>query len=61
MKIYFKNFCGIRSALTKKNLQTKDWAPPNFVGRIRSNLNLEVILEVKKPPKKSQKNNNRFW
>ena len=26
----------------------KSWAPPNYVGRVRSNLNFEVILEVKR-------------
>ncbi len=38
-------FRGARSGLTKKNM--KDWASPNYVGRIRSSLDFEVILEVK--------------
>ncbi len=44
----------------KKN-HKKDWAPPNHVGRIRSNLKLEVILEVKKAQKqKIAKNRESF-
>ncbi len=31
----------------KKIWNQKDLAPPNYVGRIRSNLNFEVILKVK--------------
>ncbi len=41
----------------------KDRAPPNYVGRIRSNLNLEVILKVKKAKNVNlqKKSRNRFW
>ena len=43
--------------MTKKII--KDWAPQHYVGRIRSKMNLEVILEVKNV--KSKKNPINFW
>ncbi len=42
--------------IVQKNLKNKkDWAPPNYVGWIRSNVNFEVILEVKKAK------NEKLW
>ncbi len=42
-------FWGIRSTLTKNHKNKKIGQPENYTGRIRSNLNLEVILEIKNP------------
>ncbi len=48
--------------ILQKNLENKkDRAPPNYVERIRSNLNFEVILKVKKAKKQNrEKKQNRF-